>query len=143
MISADAIADVLGGRSVLRRKVSSLSDLREIVAEGLPKQSLRHTVSTIAPAPSEASRMIFAIIPAATFKRRTRLKRPESERTERLARVIATARHVLETADNVKLFMLSPHQLLKNQRPYDVAQTELGARQVEDILWDVFHGLPI
>jgi putative toxin-antitoxin system antitoxin component (TIGR02293 family) len=143
MIPAEAIAEILGGRSVLGRQVTSLGELRDAVAAGLPKRALNNTIHVLAPEPADAKRMMFGFIPLATYKRRVRLKLSESEQTERLARVLATARHVLETPENVRHFMLSPHQLLKGERPFDVAKTELGARQVEDILWDVFYSLPI
>src|SRR5260221_11584660 len=112
MIAAAAIAKVLGGREVLRRRVTSISDLRDVVEAGLPKRALKNTIVAFTPASADVNQMIFAMIPRATYKRRVNLKRAESEQTERLARIVATALHVLETPDNVRQFLLNRHQLL-------------------------------
>ena len=51
--------------------------------------ALRSTAERIASLPADARRVMYLVVPEATYKRRTRLSRLESERTERLARVIA------------------------------------------------------
>jgi putative toxin-antitoxin system antitoxin component (TIGR02293 family) len=82
------------------------------------------------------------VIPAATFHRRgEELKPQESERVERLARVIATAEYVWSSADDARAFLSSAHAMLGGRRPIEVALTELGARRVENLLWSLFHGL--
>ena len=92
MIEAKRIAEVMGGKSVLGRVVSSIEELEEIVGEGLPKIALRITVRRVFVAAREANRYLYRVVPEATYKRRTgKLRIPESERTERLARVIAAA----------------------------------------------------
>ncbi len=47
MIEAKRIAEVMGGRPVLGKAVTSIGDLEEIVGEGLPKTALRLTVRRI------------------------------------------------------------------------------------------------
>src|SRR5438105_15766736 len=89
MIEAKRIAEVMGGKSVLGRVVSSIEELEEIVGEGLPKIALRITVRRVFVAAREANRYLYRVVPEAKYKRRTgKLRIPESERTERLARVI-------------------------------------------------------
>jgi putative toxin-antitoxin system antitoxin component (TIGR02293 family) len=39
-------------------------------------------------------------------------------------------------------FLNTPHPLLDERAPLDVAMTELGARRVEELLWQLFYGLP-
>lgn len=83
------------------------------------------------------------IVPEATFKRRRdRLSAAESERTERMARVVATAEYVWDDPDEARRFLTTRHAALGGKRPIDAAMTELGARQVEEILGQIFHGLP-
>ena len=139
MITATAIADVLG----LRRKVRSLDDLTEIIVRGLPKSSLRHCIMSVLSDPREQRKAVYRIVPEATYKRRkTNLKPAESEKTERIARVIATAMHVWNDREEAKRFMLTPHRILKGKTPLEYSYTELGARRVEDLLWNIFYGLP-
>lgn len=87
--------------------------------------------------------LLFRIVPEATFKRRRdRLSPDESEKTERLARVFATALYVWDDEVDARDFLNTPHPLLEGRRPLDVAMTELGARRVEELLAKLFYGLP-
>jgi putative toxin-antitoxin system antitoxin component (TIGR02293 family) len=143
MVEPRRIAEVLGGRQVLRRRVASIIELSDAVAQGLPKSALRNAVRRIFEDAAEQRRMMYRIVPEATFKRRRdRLSSAESERTERLARVIATAEYVWEDRDSARRFLTTPHPMLAGKAPLNAAMTELGARQVEDLLAKILHGLP-
>jgi putative toxin-antitoxin system antitoxin component (TIGR02293 family) len=143
MVEPRRIAEVLGGRQVLRRRVASIIELSDAVAQGLPKSALRNAVRRIFEDAGEQRRMMYRIVPEATFKRRRdRLSSAESERTERLARVIATAEYVWEDRDSARRFLTTPHPMLAGKAPLNAAMTELGARQVEDLLAKILHGLP-
>jgi len=99
LIHATAIADVLG----IRSKVRSLRDLQKIVEHGLPKSSLRNCVMYAVSDSKEQWKIVYKIVPSATYKRRKHnLKLEESERTERLARVIATALYVWNDKEDAK-----------------------------------------
>ena len=107
--------------------------------EGLPKDAALHVADCL---PALRARLLDYIAPRATLKRRTeRLKPDESERTERLARIIATARYVWGDDELAQAFLTTPHQMLHGKPPIEVAFTELGARQVEELLWDIYYGL--
>jgi putative toxin-antitoxin system antitoxin component (TIGR02293 family) len=143
MVPVNQIADVLGGRLVLHRRLESISALDAEVSRGLPKAVLRQTVSRIFDNEADQRRLMYRIVPEATFKRRRdRLSPGESERTERMARVIATAEYTWDDRDDARRFLTAPHPALSNRTPIDTAMTELGARQVEEILGKIFHGLP-
>lgn len=140
MIAVKRIAAVMG----MAKTVRSLDQLSGVVAQGLPKSALRHCVGRVVADPREQRRLMFRVVPEATFKRRrSHLKLEESERTERLARVIATAEHVWDDREEARRFLTTPHAELNHHRPIDVAFTELGARRVEELLWKIFHGLPV
>ncbi len=143
MIAVTQIADVLGGRPVLRRRLASLAALNDAVAEGLPKAALRQTASRVFARRIEQKQLMNRIVPEATFKRRRdRLSPAESERTERVARVVANAEYVWGDREDAHRFLITPHPALRRKTPIDAAMTELGARQVEELLAKIFHGLP-
>jgi putative toxin-antitoxin system antitoxin component (TIGR02293 family) len=143
MVAVSHIADVLGGRPVLRRRLESLAALNDAVAQGLPKTALRQTASRIFPGKIEQRLLMNRIVPEATFKRRRdRLSAAESERTERIARVMANAEYVWDDREDARRFLTTPHPALRHKTPIDAAMTELGARQVEELLGQIFHGLP-
>lgn len=139
MITARKIADVMG----LRGTVRSLGELSEIVSRGLPKSALRYCVVHVVSDPRARREVMCRIVPAATYKRRKQHLRPEeSARTERLARVIATAKHVWGGEEEARRFMTCAHPELSGKTPLETSYTELGARQVEELLWKLFYGLP-
>lgn len=89
------------------------------------------------------SDLVYSVVAPATFKRRTRLTPAESERTERLARVIALADAIWRDEDATRAFRNRSHPMLRDETPLQVARTELGARRVERLLHEVEHGLPL
>ena len=143
MIQPAKIANIMGGERVLQESIRSLFDLERVVEDGLPKMALKNVAGFVT-SPGEKLNFIYRIVPEGTYKRRgSHLNSEESERTERIARVIATAIEIWEDKEKAKAFLTSPHSFFKNRRPIEVAFTELGARQVEELLWGIFYGLPL
>jgi putative toxin-antitoxin system antitoxin component (TIGR02293 family) len=143
MITPSRIADILGGPTVLGRRLASVAALSDAVSKGLPKAALRQTAGRIFDDRAEQRQLMNRIVPEATFKRRRdRLSAAESERTERIARVMANAEFVWGDRADARRFMTTPHPALRARSPLDAAFSELGARQVEEILDQIFHGLP-
>jgi len=132
MTQPDHIADVMGGVAILGSSVHSAHDLEAVVETGLPKQALRLTLGRACASAKEARNMLYRVVPEATYKRRARLTPAQSERTERLARVIATAEHVWGKT----------HPELEGRSPLEAAMTELGARRAEELLGRLFYGIP-
>jgi putative toxin-antitoxin system antitoxin component (TIGR02293 family) len=142
MVNAPAVAKILGGSSVLHRRVKSLADLRLVVEHGLPVDALERTVAHFALEPGMASELKHGIVPKTTLQRRTRLTLEESERLERLARLAALAEEVWESPSLAKEFLVTAQPQLDGERPIDLARTDLGARQVEQLLMRIEHALP-
>lgn len=138
VVEPGRIAQVLG----LRRRVTSLEQLEQQVEAGLPRASLGTVARHVYGTSPDAATLMLRVIPAATFHRRgAGLKPHEGERVERLARVVATAEHVWDSAVDARAFLSTAHPMLGGQRPIEVALTELGARRVENLLWSLFHGV--
>jgi putative toxin-antitoxin system antitoxin component (TIGR02293 family) len=143
MIAPHRIAGILGGPPILGHRLASLASLNDAVSNGLPKAALRQTAARIFEDRAEQRQLMNRIVPEATFKRRRdRLSASESERTERIARVMAGAEFVWNNRADARRFLTTPHPALRGRTPLDTAFSELGARQVEEILDKIFHGLP-
>ena len=131
MIAPESIAEILG----LPASIQSVSDLEAAVSGGLPKRSLERLSARLYLDPRVASAYKFKVVPQATWKRRTkRLSVEESERTERLARVLAHAEYVLDDRQQAREWMSKPHRELHSNTPLESARSELGARRVEALL---------
>ena len=137
------IAAALGGPAMLGRRVDTLADLEALVVEGLPKKSLRHLAGLVARDGPAQARFIHSLVPEATYKRRReRLSVEESERAERMTRIVAAAREVWNDDEDARAFLNAPHPLLEGRSPLATARTEAGARRVEQILTALEWGLP-
>jgi putative toxin-antitoxin system antitoxin component (TIGR02293 family) len=140
MIAPQSIAEILGLGSSIR----TVHELESAVSAGLPKRSLERLSARLYADPRTASAYKFKVVPQATWKRRSkRLSVDESERTERLARVLAAAEYTWDDREQAREWMSKPHRELNGQTPLGAARTELGARRVEDLLDKLFFGLPV
>jgi putative toxin-antitoxin system antitoxin component (TIGR02293 family) len=145
MINAQAIAQVLGGRKALGRPIRSMTELDELVSEGIPRPALDALVSHLASPEDERTQLSlrYKIIPRATYQRSPRLNLHYSETTERLARLYAMAHAVWQDAETTRRFLMTPHPELGGKTPLDAALTEIGGRRVEEVIARGLHGLPV
>jgi putative toxin-antitoxin system antitoxin component (TIGR02293 family) len=139
LVSPEQIAAVMA----LKPVPHSVAELDEQIRVGLPKSALKEGVEHATRSLEERRALLSRIIPEATFKRRKdRLSPDESEKAERLARVVATAHYVWDDEADAREFLNVPHPMLEGRTPLDVSLTELGARRVEELMWKLFYGLP-
>lgn len=86
-------------------------------------------------------------IPARTLARRKDAKRfepEESDRLIRLTRLVGLALQLFEgDLGEMRCWLTSPHTALAGQAPLDFATTEIGAREVENLIGRLEHGIPL
>jgi len=143
--TAEQIADVLGGRRTLGRRVRTMRDLEDLVRNGIPRDALDAFIARVAgtqPAVDATAQLRNKIVPRATYQRVEHLNLQVSETTERLARLYAMALAVFADQDAAVRFLMTPHPELDRRTPFDVALTEVGGRQVEEVIERGLHGLP-
>lgn len=83
-------------------------------------------------------------ISKATLQRRKaqrRLRPHESDRVLRFARLAGMAIEAMETVENARRWLNSPQTGLGGAIPLDYAQTEIGAREVENLLGRIEFGV--
>jgi putative toxin-antitoxin system antitoxin component (TIGR02293 family) len=138
------VAAALGGTRALGAEVRSLGDLFDAVQRGLPRAVVRALAGAVAASgDAEGRRRVEALVASpATLKRSPRLSPMASERAERLARVTALAGQALGNEAEAKAWLTEPHPLF-GRSPIELAATDLGARQVERVLQNIEHGLPV
>jgi putative toxin-antitoxin system antitoxin component (TIGR02293 family) len=85
-------------------------------------------------------------IPSRTLSRRRearRLQPEESDRLFRLSRLIGLALQLFEgNLDDTRSWLQAPNSALGNETPLDFATTEVGAREVENLIGRLEHGIP-
>lgn len=121
----------------------SANTMLKAIESGLPRESLRCLALQIAGGNEAEAKRLERLVVAKTMlgRRNDRLSRQEGERTERIARLFVQAKKALGTQEEASEFMMTPHPELDGETPLQAAQTDLGARRVEDILNSLEYGL--
>lgn len=69
-----------------------------------------------------------------------RLDAVSSDRLVRTAKIMGLAEEVLEDADNARAWLSRPQPALGNEIPQEFLRSDIGAKQVEDLLLRMEHG---
>jgi putative toxin-antitoxin system antitoxin component (TIGR02293 family) len=140
MNSARRVVQVLGGRKVV--KAATWDDLRARREAGFPYAS----VDAVSSAYHIASKDLLRIldVPLRTLARRKKEKRlhaDESDRLLRFGRVATLAEEMLGSRERATEWLHEPNAALGNETPLRRLDSDLGARQVEDVLVRIAHGV--
>jgi putative toxin-antitoxin system antitoxin component (TIGR02293 family) len=142
-MTAQVIAEVLGGRKVLGETVKKSDQLAELVRRGLPATAITALAEKLDVGQSVLSQKLG--IPQRTLTRRlsqgARLTAAESDRTLRLARVYANAVEMIGDDEKAVEWLHTPNRALGGERPLDQLDTDIGAREVEDVLGRIAYGV--
>jgi putative toxin-antitoxin system antitoxin component (TIGR02293 family) len=116
--------------------------LVERIRTGLPLSEFRALLELLKIPEEELGRLL-GISPA-TLNRRKKsrhLATPESERIVRFARLFGIAMEVLESEEGAREWLKTPNPGTAGESPLSYADTEFGAREVEDLLGRLDHGV--
>ncbi|MCY4645733.1 MAG: DUF2384 domain-containing protein [Gammaproteobacteria bacterium] len=84
-------------------------------------------------------------LPSTTLARRRKagqLTPEESDRLVRVARLVAMAHDLMRgDGDAARRWLGDPHELLEGESPLERASTEVGSREVEDLIGRLRHGI--
>ena len=118
------------------------NELIRKIKKGLPisafekiQRELEISADTLASTVNIAGRTL------ARRKKEGRFQPDESERVLRIASLFDRALQVLHNQNLVKLWFKSPQKALGGKSPLEYADTEPGAREVEDLLGRLEHGV--
>ncbi len=117
--------------------------MAELVAAGLPTQALREISASLDIQMSRVGPLVN--IAPKTLQRRLqaggRLKPAESERVVRLMRLVARAHAVLGDEAKARAWLERPLRELGGKTALELSATEPGAREVEQVLGRLEHGV--
>lgn len=119
------------------------AEIIRLLKSGLPISAFAALQARMAlPAGTLAMRLNIPPRTLARRKREGRLPSAESERLFRYARLFDRAEEVLGGLEAARLWFKTPARALGGRTPLEYADTEVGAREVEDLLgrleWGVF-----
>jgi len=136
-----AVVQELGGEQVLGRAFSGERDLREAVREGFPPAVVEELMRASGLTLKELAGAL-DLSPRSLQRRRRagRLAPYESDRLYRLARIVALADECLGDHQRTLRWLKHPNRALGGLAPVEAIDTELGARQVENVLGRIAYG---
>jgi putative toxin-antitoxin system antitoxin component (TIGR02293 family) len=138
----ESMVSLLGGRGLLRGRVRREADLERAVTTGLPAAVVRHLAESTGTTLKQMQDI--TAIDRSTLNRRikqhARLKADESDRVARVARVAALAVEALGRAEGLR-WLRDPNVVLGNRIPLEMLGTDVGVRQVEQIIGRIEHGV--
>jgi putative toxin-antitoxin system antitoxin component (TIGR02293 family) len=119
------------------------AELAMRVEEGLPVLDLVEFGRKVGFTIDELARLVH--IPPRTYARRVaaraRLSLPEGERAVRIMRLYDQARQVFGDDERTRAWLNRKLRVLGGRTPLDFARTEPGAREVENVLGRIEHGV--
>ncbi len=120
----------------------SPGELIEVIRAGLPVQELDVLQSSL-DVPMDKLAHKLGISKATLHRRKAqgRLGPEESDRVVRYARLVLKAVEVMEGEEPARRWLTSPQVGLGGAVPLDYAETEVGAREVEDLLGRIEYGV--
>ena len=142
MTASEYVVDVLGGPSVFKgRTVPTSTELRERIRQGLPYRSLESVRERLRLSVPEADVLHMPTRTMARRRQARKLDPDESDRLYRIARVAGQAVSVFGAEEKATTWLQRPNRALNGELPIRLLDTDVGARQVEDILGRIEHGI--
>ncbi len=136
-----AVVKELGGRTVLGRDLNNQHDLCQAIRTGFPSAVVERLMHASGLTLKELADAL-DLSPRSLQRRRRsgRLARFESDRLYRLARIVALAQHSLGDRDRAARWLKRANRALGGVAPISAVDTELGAREVENVLGRIAYG---
>ncbi len=136
-----AVMGELGGEAAIGRPVRSDEDMSAAIRQGFPHAAVEGLLESSGLSLQQiASSLDLSVRSLQRRKLQGRLARYESDRLYRLARLVALAEYFLGDHQRAIDWLKRPNHALGGVAPLQIVDTELGARQVENVLGRIGYG---
>ena len=144
MLANSDITNALGGRKVLKKSVESSLEVSDMIAAGLPSESAFFLQNLLNLGDLEYSSMLGVSTKTLSRHRQvpvSHLAVEISDRLFRIARIFTLAEDVLENKKAAVSWFLRPQIGLNQRIPFELIKTEVGAREIEELLYRIEYGM--
>ena len=115
--------------------------LHEEIVSGVPARRVKNLIDSGA----LGAKQVFRVIPERTFKRRLASRQPlkanEADAIARYLRITQAATDTFGDAAFARRFLNEANPALGGRVPFELAETDAGAREVEAVLNRIAHGV--
>jgi putative toxin-antitoxin system antitoxin component (TIGR02293 family) len=139
---ASLVVNVFGGARTFSFKVRTLRDLHRSIGAGIRYRGFEALLDRYGLTAAEVAPVLG--VPSRTLARRKkegRFHADESDRLIRFGRIAALAEETLGTPAKAAAWLRRSNRALDNEAPLRQLDTDLGCRQVEDLLLRIAHGI--
>ena len=136
------IAEVLGGKKTLKKKIHSRLDLIEMSKAGITKEALKNLAKYLSLSTTQLAKLL--PVSERTILRYTSKKpfnRVVSEQIIQIAEVVARGTEVFQDKEKFISWMHSPSKALANQTPLSLLDSRFGTEMVLDELGRIEYGV--
>jgi putative toxin-antitoxin system antitoxin component (TIGR02293 family) len=143
--SVQLATELLGGRRVLHRQVTTEEDAHDLVLRGIPAEAMAKLLAGVVSLSSTVLLTTLGISERSFARRKaapkTRLPVDESERLWRFAEVLAHATRVFGSQAEAEHWLDRPAIGLDHRKPIDLLRTHPGTHLVSEYLTRIEHGV--
>jgi putative toxin-antitoxin system antitoxin component (TIGR02293 family) len=121
---------------------ANISEIKSVLTKGLPIKYYDYLIDQMR-MPSGDLAAVLDISSKTLYNRKHagNFNFHESERIIRYIRIFRRAVEVLGGEENARLWFSTPLRALGDENPLEFTKTEIGAREVEDLLGRIEHGV--
>ena len=126
----------------MRLRTTSSAELRDAIRSGLPFSAFEALTKQLEISP-QCFTAVLGIPPRTVARRKEarHLNPHESDRLYRVASTLSQAVEVLGSIDKARLWLKTPNRALGCELPLDLLDTDIGTRQVEEVLLRLNYGI--
>ncbi len=138
MLAEKDITDALGGPKLLGKKAITVLDLADLIQQGLPTLSVFYLGDD-----DYSSTLGVSAKWLVRYRKapRQHLDPNVSDRLYRIARIFTLAEDVLEDKEAANRWLHRPQSGLGERTPLELMKNEVGAREVEELLYRIEYGI--
>lgn len=146
-IRPEEIAELFGGRKVLRQPVSKSLDAHDLIVHGLPGQAVNHLIGRLivldakTPSFSQAMGMSQRTLQRYKASPTRTLSEEQGGKIWKFAEILAHATRVFGSQEDAETWLSQPAIGLEQRKPIDLLATPAGAELVEQFLTRIEYGV--
>lgn len=135
--------DLLGVTPAQRRRIRTVSDIENVILEGVRAEALQNLRQALGLSISSFA-LLVGISPRTVIAANGSSRKLDplvSDRLARIAKILARAEEVFGSHERAARWLEKPVQALGGRRPVEKLTTDPGSAQVEDVLAAIEHGV--
>ena len=136
------VVALLGGKKVFRGKISDARDMQRALRQGLPFGAFDALLKALEVRSKELAELLGVASRTLARRKSARSLSPiESDRLYRIAHVTFLASEVLGSLEKARQWLHRHNRALGGEPPITQLDTEIGERQVEEVLLRISYGI--